>query len=190
MADAAPGDRPKALTKLALALGLSGGLHAMVLSSLELLPVQWGGPPQLRLAVHLEEQAAAKAAVTAQQLPDVAPPEKARRRTASTLPERYLTPREVDVPARPRGTVPLIYPEDALIWKLHGVVRLRVFISEHGVVDGAEVILAKPAGEFEEAALDAIRRMAYEPAVKNGRPVKSQKLIEVTFDPHEQRPRS
>ena len=63
-----------------------------------------------------------------------------------------------------------------------------MFISEHGAVDGAEVVLAKPAGEFEEAALDAIRRMTYEPAVKNGRPVKSQKLIEVTFDPLEGKP--
>jgi protein TonB len=112
------------------------------------------------------------------------------RQAASTLPERYLSPREVDVPARPLGTVPLIYPENPLIWKLHGVVRLRVFISEQGTVDGAEVVLAQPPGEFEEAALDAIRRMTYKPAVKNGRPVKSQKLIEVNFDPNERSPDS
>jgi protein TonB len=79
----------------------------------------------------------------------------------------------------------LIYPENPFIWKLGGVVRLRLLINEHGTVDAAEVLSAKPEGEFEEAALAAARRLVYDPALRNGRPVKSEKLIEVTFDPHE-----
>ena len=86
--------------------------------------------------------------------------------------------------------MPLIYPENPFLWKLPGTVRLRLLINEQGMVDGAEVVKAEPQGEFEEAALDAVRRMRYEPAVKNGRPVKSQKLIEVTFDPYERNEQS
>jgi hypothetical protein len=47
------------------------------------------------------------------------------------------------------------------------------------------VLSAEPEGEFEEAALAAARQLVYDPALRNGRPVKSEKLIEVTFDPYE-----
>jgi len=73
------------------------------------------------------------------------------------------------------------------MWKLRGTVRLRLYISERGTVDRAQVVYAHPPGEFEEAALEAVRKLVYDPAIKNGRPVKSQKLIEVTFDPYEPR---
>ncbi len=149
-----------------------------------MLPVSVGGPPQLRLTVQIEEQAKPSAAGAA-----MTKPEAARRRpAATTLPERYLTSREVDTPARPRGNVPLLYPENPLIWKLRGVVRMRLLINEQGAVDSAEFVHAQPPGEFEEAALEAARRLRYDPAGKNGRPVKSQKLIEVTFDPYEKPP--
>jgi hypothetical protein len=49
------------------------------------------------------------------------------------------------------------------------------------------VVSAEPEGEFEEAALAAARRLVYDPALRNGRPVKSEKFIEVTFDPQEPR---
>ena len=102
----------------------------------------------------------------------------------ATIAVRYLPLREVDTPARARVTVPLVYPENPLIWKLAGVVRLRLLINEHGTVDAAEVVSAKPEGEFEEAALAAARRLVYDPAVRDGYPVKSEKFIEVTFDPY------
>jgi TonB family protein len=180
------------LGNLVLALGVSGGLHAALLSTLDLLPIQWVGATQLRLTLRVEEPVVEPRSTSP--LPSGKPttPKSGKAVAPTTAvgknePERYLTSREVDQPARPRGTVPLIYPENPLIWKLHGVVRLRLLISELGAVDGAEVVNAEPPGEFEEAALDAARRMRYDPAVKNGRPVKSQKLIEVTFDPHERK---
>ncbi|HUG78360.1 MAG TPA: energy transducer TonB [Burkholderiales bacterium] len=159
---------------LVLALGFSAGLHAALLTTLERLPGERGsGPAQPKLNVRVGK-------------PPAAPAPQAH--APATLPERYFTAREVDTPARPRVTVPLIYPEDALIWKLRGVVRLRVFISERGTVDSVQVVRAEPPGEFEDAAIAATRRLVYDPALKDGRAVRSQKLIEVTFDPYETPP--
>lgn len=174
------------LGNLALALGFSAGLHAALLSSLEGLPVgPASAPTQLRLNVRVAQAQPAARASTVSEQPAVPAP---RSQSATNVPERYFTAREVDTPARPRTTPPLVYPEDALIWKLRGVVRLRVFISELGAVDSVRVVRAEPAGEFEEAAIAAAQRLVYDPAIKNGRAVKSQKLIEVTFDPYEAPP--
>jgi protein TonB len=166
---------------LLLALGFSSALHAAVLSSLEAPLPGLGSAPRAELTVQLKDQEHVQ--------PPVPIPVPAHRaagaRPRAVLPARYLPLREVDTPARPRGTVPLIYPENPFIWKLGGVVRLRLLIDEHGTVDAAEVLSAEPEGEFEEAALAAVRRLIYDPALRNGRPVKSEKLIEVTFDPYE-----
>lgn len=62
-----------------------------------------------------------------------------------------------------------------------GVVRLRVFINEWGKVDDAYVESADPPYVFDEAALTAFRGAWFYPAVRQGRFVKSQKLIEVVF---------
>jgi hypothetical protein len=52
------------------------------------------------------------------------------------------------------------------------------------------VLEATPPGVFEEAALTATQALQFRPARKYGRNVKSQKTIEVTFDPYESvRPR-
>ena len=99
---------------------------------------------------------------------------------------RYYRSREVDAQAVPVSSGPLVYPELAYLSKLHGAVRARVFISEEGVVDSVQVIDAKPRrGIFEEAALEALRQVRYKPAELGGVRVKSQKLIEVKFNPYE-----
>jgi len=133
----------------------------------------------LRLTVSLQETAAGSPSPAGGR--EAAPAAPA---PVTSAPDPYLTSREVDAPAVAHGRVPLIYPENPFLWKLRGTVRLRVFINELGTVDRAQVVYARPPGEFEAAALEAVGRLAYDPAIKNGRPVKSQKLIEVTFDPH------
>jgi TonB family protein len=177
----------RALGNLALALGFSSALHAAVLSSLEAPLPGFGAAAKPGLVVELREQKNAQRAGPAPVPAHRAGPATGAR--SRPLPIRYLPLRELDTPARARAIVPLIYPENALIWKLAGVVRVRLLINEQGTVDAAEVVSAQPEGEFEEAALAAVRRLVYDPALRNGRPVKSEKLIEVTFDPHETSPR-
>jgi len=153
-----------------------------VLSSLEHLPVRLGDEFSLRLNVEIRE-APPPAAASAAGRREAEPVAQAR---PTTLPERYFTSRELDSPAVAREKAPLVYPEDPFMWKLRGKVRLRVFINERGSVDRAVVVRAEPVGDFEEAALAAVLRLVYDPAIKDGRPVRSQKLIEVTFDPKEE----
>ena len=90
----------------------------------------------------------------------------------------------MDERATPVEVAPLVYPEIAYMNRLRGTVRMRLFISADGRVDRAEVVEAMPKGRFEEAAIDAVQRTRFKPARKDGRPVPSQKLIEVEFDPY------
>ena len=102
------------------------------------------------------------------------------------LAPRYYRSQEVDEQAVPLSTGPLVYPELAYLSKLRGTVRARVFISEEGVIESVQVVEVKPRrGIFEEAALEALRQVRYRPAQIAGTPVKSQKLIEVNFNPYE-----
>ena len=100
------------------------------------------------------------------------------------MPKPYLTAKEVDERAVPLEMAPLIYPKTAYINRLRGTVRVRVYISAAGSVDRAEVVDAIPKGHFEEAAIEAVQRTTFTAARKAGRPVPSQKLVEVEFDPY------
>ena len=100
------------------------------------------------------------------------------------LAERYYRNSEVDVQAEPLVQGPLILPEQAYLSKLAGTVRARVYIDEHGTVVSVDIVHAGPVrGVFEEAALEALAQVRYRPAILAGQAVKSQKLIEVKFDP-------
>lgn len=110
-------------------------------------------------------------------------------RSGSTIPvpDLYFTRSQVDVPATPLERTPLIYPAEAYIWKLAGRVQARVFINESGEIDQVSIVHAHPPGIFEEAALAALWQIRYKPALIGGIPVRSQRLVEVGFDPYEQR---
>ena len=113
-----------------------------------------------------------------------------RPQAGSSVPlaPRYYRNSEVDVQAVPVSRGPLIFPELAFLSKLEGTVRARVYISEDGTVESVEIVEAQPRrGIFEEAALEALRQVRYKPAEIAGERVKSQKLIEVKFNPREDR---
>ncbi len=195
--DAQP-PRIRAPAWLAWALLLSVALHAAALSWVGTLEFRASGPLRLALTARLvplpETPAAAAAPAAVDRVGEPAaeaprarpaPPAPEPVQAAAALPPRYFTSREVDVPAALLEQPPLVYPEDPYLWKLAGKVRLRLFIGEDGRVESAEVVSARPPGHFEQAALDAGRAIRYQPALLGGRPVRSQKQIEVEFDPHE-----
>lgn len=99
--------------------------------------------------------------------------------------EHYYTARELDVRAEPLNDVALVYPQLAYQQRIRGKVTLRILINERGGIDQVSVLESEPRDVFEEAALTATRALEFSPALKNGRRVKSQKTIEVTFDPYE-----
>lgn len=102
---------------------------------------------------------------------------------ALPAPEKWYTAREVDVRAEPLGAVVLRYPERLRGTLAAGTVRLRLFIDEHGVVRKLVVAAADPPGLFEEEAKSAWQEVRFRPALKESAPVKSQKLIELTYRP-------
>lgn len=190
---------------VSLALALSAGLHLIAMLTLDLSPGSWrhGFAPALRVVLK-QVPGAAPAGEVALELPLSVPeigsparrqPEprdpglEARAPQAGAslpVPEHYFKGAEVDVPAVPVSRGPLIFPEHAYVSRLAGTVRARVFISAEGGVDAVEIVEVRPLrGIFEEAALEALRQVRYRPAEIRGQPVKSQKLIEVTFNPYD-----
>ena len=72
------------------------------------------------------------------------------------------------------------YPPDALRDRLDASVGLELVVDENGAVAGARVIA--PAGHgFDEAALAAARAFAFDPARKNGVPVRSKVQLAYEF---------
>lgn len=109
-------------------------------------------------------------------------------RPASAAPvplENYFHMSEVDLRAEPINEVLLRYPWPEYRRGLSGTVRFRLFINAEGKLDKVELVNAEPPGHFEEAALEAITKLRFNAARKNGRPVKSQKTIDVVFDPND-----
>ena len=97
--------------------------------------------------------------------------------------EIYFRGSEVDQRALPLNEVNLAYPESALAAGLSGVVTLRLKIDHQGVLRDAAVVDARPAGVFENAALEAVLGLRFRPAMRNGVAVGSVKTIEVPFYP-------
>jgi TonB family protein len=103
--------------------------------------------------------------------PPVAPPPPASPPAASDAPTPPL--------ARPDTTLPVLkkdegaaYPAQALSEGIHDAVEVRLVltIDASGLVTGA--VLDAPVGHgFDEAALDAARRLVFDPATRDGKPV-------------------
>ncbi|MBM3359224.1 MAG: TonB family protein [Betaproteobacteria bacterium] len=98
-------------------------------------------------------------------------------------PQKWFTAREVDVRAEPLSSIALPYPEELRGKLVAGKVQLRLFIDERGIVRKMQVAVSDPSGLFDEAAKRAWAEVRFRPAVKDGAPVKSQKVIELTYVP-------
>ena len=68
-----------------------------------------------------------------------------------------------------RGPIP--YPEPARRNGLTGDVVLRFLLSEKGRVSHLQVIHADPPDVFNNAALTAIQKWRFSPAIRDGNPV-------------------
>jgi protein TonB len=74
-----------------------------------------------------------------------------------------------------------VYPLDAQRKGIEGKVVLRFVVNENGQVQNPEVIKAEPAGVFEEAALAAIVKYRFDPAVVNNKKVKCFAVLPIGF---------
>jgi protein TonB len=179
--------------RLAAALGISLGLHAAVAATLDALP--YGGAS---LRSHVEwrplravlgpadappgKESSAHPSRAPQTTAGASPRDGSASRPAALPTPYYYRTRELDV--RPGITVHVEpeYPQRAALRSLSGTVVARLYIDESGRTDKVEIVRAEPSGVFEEAVEHAFRAARFTPAMKDGRPVRAQMLIEVKFD--------
>lgn len=82
-------------------------------------------------------------------------------------------------PPREIRRVQPMYPSIARSQRIGGRVVVRVMVSESGAVEEAKVVTS-PSPLLNGAALDAAKKMTFEPSLSNGRPVRGS--IDVPFE--------
>jgi protein TonB len=80
---------------------------------------------------------------------------------------------------RPVKHVDAVYPEEAKAAGVSGVVIIEITVATDGTVADARVLRSIPM--LDQAALDAVRQWAYEPALLNGEPVEVLMTVTVNF---------
>lgn len=72
------------------------------------------------------------------------------------------------------------YPREAWVHGIQGDVQLRTWIDEEGVVTAIEVVRGLPHG-LTEAAVAAVARWRFRPALRGGRPIAAEHALSIRF---------
>ncbi len=72
-----------------------------------------------------------------------------------------------------------VYPPEAKIARIQGLVRMNAIIASDGVVKSLGLLSGPP--ELAPTAMDAVRQWVYEPTLLNGEPVEVATQIDVNF---------
>jgi serine/threonine-protein kinase len=114
-----------------------------------------------------------------------------RRHQPSTVPlplpkpvaEGDLVDLDDDVrPPRPLASERVPYPKEARRLRLQGTVTVEMIVDEKGVPRDPR-ILRSAGAVLDEAVIEAVYRLRYEPAAKDGVPVKVRQTYSQTFPP-------
>jgi hypothetical protein len=96
-------------------------------------------------------------------------------------PSLYYTAKQVDLKATPLEMKTRVQTPDNFPLGRIATVKLRLFINEEGGLDGYEILAADQLPD--RALLQDIREIRFRPAERAGRPVKSQKVVGISFIP-------
>jgi protein TonB len=94
---------------------------------------------------------------------------------------------DLDLYPRALGPVAPAYPMQARQEGIGGEVTLVLKVDEHGAVQDIAVVQAAPEGYFEAAAMAALQAARFTPAERDGRSVRSEVVVRVSFDPRQAR---
>ncbi|HET6914267.1 MAG TPA: energy transducer TonB [Rhodanobacteraceae bacterium] len=123
--------------------------------------------------------AAAKAPPVVQQpvvqQPQPAPVQEAPKPTPPPQPVGETRPAQVVTPAAPE------YPLDAARNGTSGYATVEFTVNPDGSVSNAHVIASQPGRVFDRAAIQAVSRSKFNPALKNGQPVSSTLQRRIDF---------
>ncbi|WP_454829126.1 TonB family protein [Pseudoxanthomonas wuyuanensis] len=73
------------------------------------------------------------------------------------------------------------YPADAAKRGISGSVLLRILVGADGKAKDVRVEKSKPAGVFDTASIEAVRRWTFSPALKDGKPVQGWVRVPIDF---------
>ena len=89
------------------------------------------------------------------------------------------------VPASPDDRFrnrPPIYPREAAMRGEHGAVVILIYVSETGVAAGVDVMETSGVASLDKAAVDAVRKWHFRPALQEGRAVPFDMRFRFIFD--------
>lgn len=86
-----------------------------------------------------------------------------------------------DINPVPVRDIAATYPASARRLGQQGLVRVETVIDEMGVVTSELIAASSGFGSLDNAALDAVKRTRFLPAMKNGKPVACRIIIPVRF---------
>ena len=78
---------------------------------------------------------------------------------------------------------PPAYPREAMRQGIGGTVRVQVTVAPDGSVERMDVAQSSGNRYLDRAAMDAVRRWRFAPAMRNGQPVSATVVIPVDFAP-------
>jgi periplasmic protein TonB len=93
----------------------------------------------------------------------------------------YYAARQLDIYPALVSALDIRVPGSATPADANGYVLLLVLIDATGVVENASIVEARPPGQFDEGARDALKSARFRPAMRQGRAVKSRVLIHVNY---------
>jgi len=85
------------------------------------------------------------------------------------------------VAPQPRAPILPPYPRSARLSGAQGLVKVSAMVDERGTVTSAEVLLSSGSSLLDRAALDAVRRAAFVPALRGGLPVACRVVVPIRF---------
>ncbi len=83
---------------------------------------------------------------------------------------------------RPLSAPPPAYPRSALRSRVSGNVQLRIEVGADGVPTDVEVVGSSRHRELDRAAVQAVRRWRFQPAMRNGEPVADSVQQTISFE--------
>lgn len=109
---------------------------------------------------------------------------EAPARAAPPLPAAQAAPvpGDRDQP-QPLSTPAPRYPPEALRMGAGGTVRITVTVAADGSVERQELGLSSGNRHLDRAALEAVRRWRFQPAIRNGQPVAAEVSVPIVFNP-------
>lgn len=88
-----------------------------------------------------------------------------------------------DSDAVPLSRPPPRYPQEALRRNIGGTVQVRASIATDGSVERMEVAESSGNRFLDRAAMEAVRRWTFKPAMRNGRATSSDVVVPIAFNP-------